>query len=66
MLVFRSSVEELVLQTDPLDRSWGKCGDDSDEHTIGYYSRNLLPREEHYSAVEDRLAIQLGVAAFSV
>ena len=45
-----------VLQTDASDRGVGavlsQCGEDGEEHLIGYYSRKLLPREEHYATVE--------------
>ena len=38
-----------VLQTDASDRGVGavlsQCGEDGEEHSIGYYSRKLLPRE---------------------
>ena len=41
--------------------------EEGEEHPIAYYSRKLLPREEHFSTVEKEcLAIKLGVDAFRV
>ena len=60
-----------ILQTNASDRGVGavlrQCDDLGDEHPIVYYSRKLLPREQHYSTVEKEcLAIKLSIEAFKV
>ena len=60
-----------ILQTDASERGVGavlsQCDGDGQEHPIAYFSRKLLPREEHYSTIEKEcLAIKLGVQAFRV
>ena len=59
------------MQTDASNRGVGAVLSQMDpegtEHTVGYYSRKLLPRKESYSTIEkERLAIKLGVQAFLV
>ena len=60
-----------VLQTDASQRGVGavlsQTDGDGAEHPVGYFSRKLLNREEHYSTVEKEcLAIKLAVEAFRV
>ena len=60
-----------ILQTDASERGIGavlsQTTTKGDEHPIAYYSRKLLPREEHYAVVEKEcLAIKLGIQAFRV
>ena len=60
-----------ILQTDASEHGVGavlsQCDDDGQEHPIAYFSRKLLPQEEHYSTIEKEcLAIKLGVQAFRV
>ena len=62
---------DFILQADASERSVGavlsQCQDDGTEHPVAYFSRKLLPREEHYSTVEKEcLAIKLAVYAFRV
>ena len=41
--------------------------DNNEEHPVGFFSRKLLPHEQHYATVEKEcLAIKLGVEAFKV
>ena len=63
--------KQFVLQTDASDRGAGavisQCDSKGEEHTVAYYSRKFLPREERYSTVEKEcLAIKLAVTAFRV
>ena len=47
------------------ERSWGCPGEDGTDRPIAYFSRKLLPREQHYSTIEKEcLAIKLSVQAF--
>ena len=59
-----------ILQTDASNRGIGAVlsqrDDEGVERPVAYYSRKLLPREEHYSAVEECLAIKLATHAFRV
>ena len=60
-----------ILQTDASDRGVGAVLTQRDEngleHPVSYYSRKLLPREQHYSTVEkELLAIKLATNAFRV
>ena len=60
-----------VLQTDASDRGIGAGLSQLDssglERPMAYYSKTLLPREEHYSVIEKEcLAIKEGIAAFQV
>lgn len=60
-----------ILQTDASDRGIGavlsQCDKSGADHPIAYFSRKLMPREEHYSTIEKEcLAIELGVKAFKV
>ena len=62
---------DFILQAVASERSVGavlsQCQDDGTEHPVAYFSRKLLPREEHYSTVEKEcLAIKLAVYAFRV
>ena len=44
-----------ILQTDASERGVGavlsQCDDDGQKHPFAYFSRKLLPREEHYSTL---------------
>ena len=60
-----------ILQTDASDCGVGAVLSQRDEkgndHPVAYFSRKLLPREEHYSMVEKEcLAIKLATSAFRV
>lgn len=60
-----------IVQTDASDRGVGavlsQCDDLGEEHPIAYFSRKLLPREQHYSTVEKEcLAIKLSIETFKV
>ena len=60
-----------ILQTDASDQGVGAVLTQRDknglEHPVSYYSRKLLPREQHYSTVEkELLAIKLATNAFRV
>ena len=62
---------KFILQTDASNRGVGAVlsQQDSDgvEHPEAFYSRKLLPREEHYSVIEKEcLAIKLATHAFRV
>ena len=64
-------VRPFILQTDALERGVGAVLSQKDEtgeeHPIAYFSKKLLPREEHYSTVEKEcLAIKLAIQAFRV
>ena len=60
---------EFILQTDASERGvravLSQKDDDGVEHPIAYFSRKLLPIEEHYATIEKEcLAIKLSVQAF--
>lgn len=62
---------QFILQTDASNRGVGAVLSQYDDYgcdrPVAYYSRKLLPREEHYSAVEKEcLAIKLATHAFRV
>ena len=40
--------------------------EDGCDHPVAYYSKKFLPREERYAAVEECLAVKLGIHAFQV
>ena len=51
------------MQLPSLTLAWS----DGHEHPVGYYSKKLLPSEQHYSTIEKEcLAIKLAVEAFRV
>ena len=63
--------KEFVVQTDESDRGVGavlsQLDDNGQDHPVAYFSKKLLPREEHYATVEKEcLAIKLAVQAFRV
>ena len=71
VLISPDLAERFVLQTDASDRGVGavlsQLGADGHEHPVDYYSKKLLPREQHYSTIEKEcLAIKLAVDAFRV
>jgi len=45
-----------ILQTDASERGVGavlsQCDDNGQEHPVAYFSRKLVPREEHYSTIK--------------
>ena len=60
-----------ILQTDASDKGVGAVlsqkADGGEEHSVAYWSRKLLPREQQYSTIEKEcLAIKLAVEAFQV
>ena len=60
----------LLVQTDASDHGMGavlsQMDEDGFDHPVAYYSRKFLPREERYAAVEECLAVKLGILAFRV
>ena len=71
VLISPDLTKNFVLQTDALDQVIGavlsQLGADGHEHPVGYNSKKLLPREQHYSTNEKEcLAIKLAVEAFRV
>ena len=63
--------KEFIVQTDASERGVGavlsQLDDEGLDHPISYFSRKLLPREEHYATVEKEcLAIKLAVQTFRV
>ena len=70
-LISPDLTKRFVLQTDASDQGvqavLSQLGADGHEHPVGYYSKKLLPREQHYSTIEKEcLAIKLAVEAFRV
>ena len=53
------------LHTDVSGRGVGavlsQVDDDGEDHPVTYFSGKLLPREKHYSNIEECLAIKLGI-----
>ena len=63
--------KQFTVQTDASDRGVGAVlsqpDDSGQDHPVAYFSKKLLPREEHYSTIEKEcLAIKLAVQAFRV
>ena len=63
--------KEFILQTDASDHGVGAVLSQLDvggqDHPVAYFSKKLLPREEHYATGEKEcLAIKLAVQAFRV
>ena len=63
--------KSFILQTDASNRGVGailsQIDDNNEEQPVGFFSRKLLPCEQHYTTVEKEcLAIKLGVEAFKV
>ena len=62
---------QFILQMDVSDSGVGTVltqrDDSGQEHPVSYYSRKLLPREQHYSTVKkELLVIDLATNAFCV
>ena len=63
--------KQFTVQTDASDHGVGAVlsqpDDSGQDHPVAYFSKKLLPREEHYSTIKkEYLAIKLAVQAFRV
>ena len=63
--------KRFILQTDASERGVGAVLSQYDENDqdrpVAYFSRKLLPRQQHYSTIEKEcLAIKLSVQAFHI
>ena len=63
--------KSFIPQTDASNRGVGailsQIDDNNEEHPVEFFSRKLLPCEQHYATVEKEcLAIKLGVEAFKL
>jgi len=59
----------IIVQTDATDQGvdavLSQYSSDSQIHSVVYFSKKLLPREERYSTIEkEHLAVKLGIEAF--